>query len=424
MDRKFAPTFKEITRVSLKHAEKVSLDNGIPLYVINAGTQELAKIDFVFNAGSKFQKNSCQAKAVNSLLTEGTTSKSASQIADELDYYGAFLENSFSADKGGFSLYSLNRQLENVLPIIKEVFTEAVFPENELNIYIQNEKQRLEVNSKKNAFIARKHFYSNLFGPEHPYGRSAELSDYDALKREDLLPFYERYYSGDNCIIVISGKIGSEIIQLMNKTFGSKEWLSGSGRPEHKLMPATAANEKRVIIEKKDALQTALKIGKPLFNRKHTDFHGMLVLNTILGGYFGSRLMKNIREDKGYTYGIHSNIQSFIEDGCFFIETEVNVANRQNAVDEIFKEMQLLSVQPVGAEELTVVKNYLMGSFLRSIDGPFSLAERIRMLIDNEIDYRYYENYVEVIKTISPEQLLQLANKYLTPDSMHQIIVG
>jgi predicted Zn-dependent peptidase len=158
--------------------------------------------------------------------------------------------------------------------------------------------------------------------------------------------------------------------------------------------------------------------------KTHKDFHSLTVLNTILGGYFGSRLMTNIREDKGYTYGIGSGMIPLKKAGYFFISTEVGVEVCNKAIDEIYIEINRLRNESISEKELILVKNYMIGSFLRSIDGPFALANRFKSIMEYDLDYSYYDDYISTIKNIKASDLLNLANKYLDPNSMTEVVAG
>jgi predicted Zn-dependent peptidase len=178
------------------------------------------------------------------------------------------------------------------------------------------------------------------------------------------------------------------------------------------------------FIEKPDAIQSAVRVGRLLFNKKDPDYFKFQVLNTVLGGYFGSRLMANIREDKGYTYGIGSGLASLVNGGYFFISTEVGVDVTNNTLSEIYKEIKLLREQPVNNEELETVRNYVLGQFLRSVDGPYSLADKFKAIWEFGLGYDYFENYFKAVKTITPKEIQELANKYLQEEDLIELVVG
>jgi zinc protease len=421
-ERTKAPEFKQIDKIAIQEAIPHTLKNGIPLYSINSGSQEILKIEFLFEAGPRYQKAPLIANAVNNLISEGTKNRAASEIAEFIDYYGAFLQAEAGKDNASVVLYTLNKHLAKVLPLVKEILSEAVFPISELSLFIKNNKQKYQVENQKVDNLARRHFLNMLFGGNNYYGYYLKESDYDNLNRADLLEFYKQRYSPAYCTIIAAGLITDEVIDTITEIFGSSWGQVDAGLPaKMDLMPPL---EKSKLVEKKDALQSAIRIGRPLFNKTHSDFPGMQVLNTILGGYFGSRLMANIREDKGYTYGIGSGIVSLKDAGYFFISTEVGVDVCQNAIDEINKEIGRLRDSLVPENELSLVRNYMMGVFLKNVDGPFSLADRFKSIYEYGLGYEYYDRMFETIKKITPEEIRALANKYLQQEDLLELVAG
>lgn len=422
LDRKIAPEIQQVSSVNLIHAEKNLLDNGLPLYAINAGSQDLVKIKWLFDAGSKFETQKLTAQTANSLMKEGTAKLKSAEIAELLDYYGAFLETECTKDKAHLTLYSLNKHLVNVLPVIEDVLKNAIFPEQEFDVYKQNSKQKLMVNNQKVDVLARNHFNELVFGKSHPYGSIAEADHYDALKLQEVRDFYKKHYQASNCKIVVSGLVKEETKKLINSYFGSP-WSAGEFTlPVMNSLPVI--EHRQNLIEKKDAVQSAIRMGRILFNKTHPDYFGMQVVNALLGGYFGSRLMNNIREDKGYTYGIGSAIASLQQGGYFFIATEVGVDVCAAAINEIYHELKVLREEVVGEEELQLVKNYLLGTFVRSIDGPFALSEKFESILEYNLGYEFYEQYLHTIRTITPLQIQILAQKYLQEKDIVELVVG
>lgn len=426
IDRKKAPVFEGVGKVDMIHATEERLSNNIPVYSINAGTQDLVKVEFLFEAGILQQKKMLQASAVNAMLEEGSSKLTADQIAEQVDYYGAFLETSINQYSASVYLYTLNKYLADTLPVVEQVIKDSIFPQNELDTFLNNRKQRFLVNSQKVAFVARKHFQALLFGNQHPYGSNIKEKDFSKIKREDLVEFYSTYYRPENCKIIVSGKTDSKTTKLLEKFFGADDWKRSFvdnivTSPEY---PIISSDIKEHYLPKKDALQSAIRIGKVMFDKTHDDFLSIQILNTILGGYFGSRLMSNIREDKGYTYGIGSGLVSLKGTGYFFISTEVGVDVCNLAIDEIYAELGRLREELIDERELSLVKNYLMGSFLRSIDGPFALAARFKSIMEYGLDYDYFDRYVATIKETNASKLRELANHYFEPSSLTCLVVG
>jgi predicted Zn-dependent peptidase len=400
--------------------EHILLSNGVPLYVINAGSQELCKIEFVFNAGNFFEQNALVANACNALLREGTTSRSAAEIAETLDYYGAFLETVLSRDKASVVLFTLNKHLHKTLPVLMDIIQHATFPEKELHLYKTNQKQRFLVNQQKVDFVARNHF-SNMLFKDTAYNQFVSVDDYDSLTDQQLELFYKERYSGKNMYLVMAGNISKDVLSLVKEAVGSMQLL-----PEKSVEAYFNSQQGRseVLIEKKDAMQSAIRIGRRLFNKTHPDYFGMQLLNTLLGGYFGSRLMSNIREDKGYTYGIGSGVTSMLYDGFFYISTEVGVDVTAATLTEIYSEIEKIQHELVSEEELELVKNYMLGTFLRSLDGPFALSEKFTSIKDYGLTNEFYMAFVNHIKQAKPGELQQLAQKYLNKADLSELVVG
>ncbi|WP_256014310.1 M16 family metallopeptidase [Desertivirga xinjiangensis] len=421
IDRTQAPAFRQIENIDLIKAEAYALDNGVDLYVINAGTQDLVRIELIFNNINWNPAKPLQAFAVNSMLVEGTSKLTALQIAEHVDYYGAFLQTDYNYDYALVTVYTLTKHLEAILPIIKDVVTGSVFPEEELETFKRNQKQKLSVNLEKNDFLSRRLFNRALFG-NSIYGYAAEAADYDRLDRDQLVEYFNLAYKPGNCTIIASGKVEDDTISLINENFG-KHWHKGSEIQTNLFtFPARGGDEH--YFEKEGALQSAIRLGKLSVNRNHPDFAALQVLNTVLGGYFGSRLMANIREDKGYTYGIGSAVVSLQNAGYFFIASEVGADVCSSAIQEIQKEITLLQTELVPDEELALVKNYMLGSFLGGLENAFSHADKFKNIYFSGMDYDYYSNYVETVKSVSSEKLLELAKFYLNFDSFQKVIVG
>ncbi len=424
LDRKISPAFKTVEKINMIHASEKRLRNNIPVYTINAGTQEIIKIEFLFSAGMYQQQMPLQASTTNALLEEGTSTMNASQIADAIDFYGAFLEVGTEQDHASVVLYTLNKHLKTTLPIVEQLIKDATFPEHEIETHLTNKKQKFLVNNQKVATIARKHFAELIFGEKHPYGINVKEQNFETIKRNHIVDFYKSSYISSNCKIIVAGKINDDVFTQLDEHFGSNDWNKTTASAENKIHAITTSTTHEQLIEKADALQSAIRIGKIMFNKTHADFHSMQVLNTLFGGYFGSRLMSNIREDKGYTYGIGSGLVSLKNSGYFFISTEVGVDVCKNAVNEIYFEMNRLREELVTEEELELVKNYMLGTFLRNVDGPFALADRFKGIMEYNLGYDYFDRYINTVKNIKATQLRDLANVHFDKNSMIELVVG
>lgn len=421
INRTLAPEYKQVEDIDLIQAESIRLDNGIETYIINGGDQDLVRIEFIFSNIDWDPAKPLQAFAANSMLNDGTSEFTAAQIAEKIDYYGAFLQTEYNYDQSVVTLYTLNKHLGSTLPIVKSILSDSVFPQHELETFVLNQKQKLSVNLEKNDFVGRKVFNEALFG-NSLYGYDVQALDYDQLTRDQMLAYFSKAYQPGNCSIVIAGKVSRQTLQLLNTCFGNNWNNQGLVKAnEFSFGPGKGLEH---YIEKPDALQSAIRIGQLAVNRNHEDFPGLQVVNTILGGYFGSRLMANIREDKGYTYGIGSALVSLKNAGYFFIASEVGAEVCPAALHEIEKEISILKRDPVSDEELDLVRNYMLGSMLGSLENALSHADKFKNIHFYGLGYDYYHKYIQIVRTITAEDILRLSNQYLNFDQFEKVIVG
>lgn len=421
IDRAQAPAFRQVEHIELIRAKEQVLSNGLKLFSIDGGDQDLVRIEFIFENTAYDPAKPLQTFATNTMLNDGTTEFSSTEIADKVDYYGAFLQTEYSNDQSTVTLYTLNKHLANTLPIVKAIISDSVFPQVELDTLVRNQKQKLSVNLEKNDFVSRKTFSNVLFG-NTLYGYDISAADYDHLERAQLLSYFKEAYQPKNCTVMLSGKVKEETIRLVDRYFGS-DWNNELDTKPN-MFEFSAASGAEHFIEKQEALQSAIRLGRIAINRTHPDFPGFQVVNTILGGYFGSRLMANIREDKGYTYGIGSALVSLKNTGYFFIASEVGADVCSATLNEIEKEIKLLKQEPVQEEELALVKNYMLGSMLGSLENALSHADKFKNIYFSGLGYDYYSRYIETVKTMSPERIMELANQYLDFDAFQRVIVG
>jgi len=424
LNRTEAPLIKDAIEfsLSLKPYQKHILDNGVQVYAIDAGSQDVLQMEMVFYAGNSYEKANAVAAATNHLLKNGTSTKSAFEINEAFEYYGAYCTRACYNETAIVSLHTLSKYVDELLPVIKEMITDAVFPENELNIYKQNSKQKLSVSLQKCDFVANRLIDAYLYGEQHPYGQYLRAEDYDALTAEQLKAHFNQHYVNGSCVIFIAGKLPENLVEQLNKQFGSLSLTPTNGQPPTNNI--IAATEKKYRIQNDaDGVQGAIRLATHFPNRHHPDFTKMMVLNTVFGGYFGSRLMSNIREEKGYTYGIHSYVQNHLQDSALMISTEAGKDVCEATIEEVYKEMQLLREELIDEEELLLVRNYLIGIILGDLDGPFHIIGRWKNIILNNLDESYFYKSIDTIKTISAEELKVLANKYLVPENFYELVV-
>jgi zinc protease len=420
LNRKKQPPIYEVKDLKLPPIQHIYLDNQIPVYVINLGLQEVVKVEVVFHAGRPFESTPLASRATGSLIKEGTQTLSSSEIAEKIDFLGGSISTPSGLDTSNVVLQCLTKHFDQLLPLLAEMILTPAFPQKELDTFIENNIQGLQVELSKSDIVAYRQITENIFGKEHPYGYNSDETMYRNLERSALVEHYKANYHAGNCTIFISGKINDEMLKSLNTYFGKME------KREKKIFtpPVITTKPSKIFIEKKDSSQTAISIGRRLFSRNHEDFNTFFVLNTILGGYFGSRLMENIREEKGYTYNIYSASEPMLFDGYFYISTEVGNEYLKATKEEIYKEITILKNELIDKKELKMVKNYLLGNILTMIDGPFNVAEIVKSYVTENVPFENFEKIVAIIRAVSAEQLRDIACKYLQEEDLWEVVVG
>jgi predicted Zn-dependent peptidase len=416
------PPVFPVEKVVIPEAKSLKLNNGVPAYLIEAGTEDIMRLEFIFKAGQVKEYLPLLSSTCNMMLSEGSQNYSSEELNRLLDYYGIFLNQSAEKDSAGIVLFFLNKHIEKVLELSREILFRPVFPEPELNSLMKKRLRWYLVNREKVQNLAMDQFFESLFGKNHPYGYQITEQDFENISPSRLKDFHSKYYNPEKMAVIISGKIHSRTTELLDLYFGNTG--SGEIKKEDPVNFLRGGKLKKVHINKSGTVQNAIRIGSVTINKRHTDYPGLKVVDSILGGYFGSRLMKNIREEKGYTYGVSSSLTSLELSGYKVISTEVGQKNSQKAIEEIYKEIRLLQNVPVEKEEMAVVRNYMSGEMVRMFDGPFALAESFRSAWEFGLDNGYYYRLAEKIKTIEPDEIIELARTYYNVDDLYEITVG
>ncbi len=421
LNRTAAPPIYDIRNLQLPRPRIIHLDNGIPVYVLDSPGIEIVKIEAVYHAGRPEEIKRLASRATTRLLREGTQSRTGAEISEIFDFYGGTLATPTSLDTANIVLLSLKKYAAELLPVFAEVLQEPVFPDGELETFRRTNLQELQVELEKAETVAYRQITELIFGADHPYGYNSVAADYPALQVADLWQYYESWYTPANCQLFASGRIDDEMLKLLNDHLGQNKRVGLKPDFQSVVNPLPP---KKVKIAQANSLQTAIRVGRRMFPRQHPDFNGMFVLNTILGGYFGSRLMTNIREKKGYTYNIYSTLDAMLHDGCFYIATEVNSDKATATLRQIMAELKKLREELVDDQELGMVRNYLLGMLLNGLDGPLNASELVRNILVENLPWESFEETVQAIREITPAQLQHLAQRYWQPEDLWTVIVG
>jgi predicted Zn-dependent peptidase len=403
--------------------ETVSLSNGVPVYLLGKGTVDLLRIEFVADAGQRREKVHMASSTANAMLTEGTENHDAITLNDLIDSTGAVLNHSADKETASLIMITLSRKLEEVTALAEEVLFHPSFPETEFRMLIDKRVQAFLTGRQKTSVIGREEFYRALCGNNNPYGRVTKLEDYQSITTEAIREFHSLHYRPDSMYITVAGRNPEKALPVLDKYFSG----TGTGmwhKPEMPELAFETAKTGRIFAEVGNSVQSAVRMGWKGISRDHPDYQGLQVANMILGGYFGSRLMRNIREEKGYTYGINSVVGAFHGLGYIAIMTEVANNYREETIREIKKEIIKLCRDEVGKDELSIVRNHFMGEIARMFDGPFNSAETIRGIIDYNTGHDYFARFAETVRTITPGKIKELFNAYFNIDNSFEVIAG
>lgn len=417
--RTVPPPAKPVTNITFPWPQQRQLQAGIPLFVLNSGSQPIIKLELLFESGTWYEPQHGVAYFTAKMLPEGTKKKTTQEIAAYLDYYGAELVIEIKPDYCSLALITLSKYLAPMLALLAELLLEPIFPAEQLRLLQTLKTQALKIENEKHSQVARKHFRAVILGKEHPYGQSLTAEGIAAITPEHLHQYYqERFLAG--CQVLMSGPISSQEIQAV------QHYLQHLPMQQPKAIrhPWSVEAATKVQIHKANSLQSAIHVGKVLFTKDHPDYLPMRFVCDLLGGYFGSRLMRNIREDKGYTYGIHAGIIPLKHASYFLIATEVMQAFVEQTCQEIYQEIKILQTQEVSQAELQKLRNYLIGNFLATVNDPFAIMERFKEAYLYGLDQGFYKRFYDTVCHISPPKIKKLANQYLSLDSLTEVSVG
>lgn len=421
IDRVHGPTINPIGDLSIPRWESTLLNNGVKLIEVSMGSQELVSLEIIHFASRSQEDKLGVSRAVARLIREGTSEITSREIAEKIDFHGASMSTGANLDFSFIKLFTLNKYFEDLLPIVEGVRYDPVFPQDELERYVKNNIQKLVLDRSKVELQSYKLITEKIFGEKHIYGYNSDEELYKSITTQDIRNHYDKYYGSDNCIIVLSGKITPAIRKATIRAFGS---IKQEVELKKYCEPVTSLRNKRYNFKVDEKSQSSIKLGTRLWSRKHQDFSGMFVLNTILGGYFGSRLMSKIREEKGYTYSIYSGLDMLKNDGYFFISTEVGNEHIEDTIITVYEEIEKLQNELVKDSELYMVKNYLRGNFLNMVDGPFKIASLAKLTEINELPRGFFTDLSKYVKNVSAEEIMNYAQRYLVKENMLEVVAG
>lgn len=421
IDRTIPPGFQALEEIFIPTVECKKLLNGRNIFFLNDPKSRVFKIELNVKAGSWYAPNYEIVPLTLKMLMEGTESRSAKQLADSFDCLGSFIELTPGFDHCTISVYGLTKYFDQNLDILTDLVLNPSFSEHTFKALKEREIQKVKLNLEKSSYLSSVSLRENLFGQAHPYGRRMIPERLEEVTIDDIRAFYDTHFSDFD--ILLSGNLRTDFFGTLDTCFGTLP-LKPESTYLNPMDLSIGSRQKNVAIRNPKFVQSSIRLGKQLFNRSHADYLNFMVLNEVFGGYFGSRLMKNIREEKGFTYGIYSQLYALNNAGYFSIGTDVNFENEKETILEIEKEMELLRTEPVNSEELQTVKNYMTGTLAGSISSPFSIMDKFKAVHYQGLDLFFFHEYIKAINAVSSEEVQALAIKHFQPDDFSLVTVG
>lgn len=419
LDRSKAPDFKIPTSIEFPTPIQRTLPNGVPLYFIPTPEIDAVKLEISSSINESTDNKLLVPFFALEMVTEGTHSKDAAELDDFFDSYASEVETESGFENHGLSILTTKKHFNTVMPVFRELLTEATFPEKELAKRKKQKALSIHINRDKNSHRASQLFRKTLFGENHPFGQITEEKDVEDINRIYLVDFYQKDLWTNSEIFLTGNLEDSQLEEIINEignipvSFFDNQ-VSGFQNQVHP----------RVIESKAKSVQSSIRIGCHLIPKNHPDYFKLNLMNTILGGYFGSRLIKNIREDKGHTYGIYSSIGGLKNSDYWVVMADVIKEHDEAVIEEVYKEIDKLKYEPISMHELEVVRNYLVGKLLSQFSSGFELIGRFKSIHQAGLDFGFYKQHLDYILTAKPEDIMEVAQKYLDREKMVEIIVG
>ena len=419
LDRAQRPSFKSIPSIAFPWPIECTLQPTTKLFIWQEDTGPLLSLHMLLDSGSWHEPVRGVAYLSTKMLLEGTQLKNYQQISSCIDHYGASLSTSTGPDYTLIKLVCLAKHATPMVELLSELLCLSIFPTYRMEQVQHLTIQSLKVENEKSHIIAYRHFKEALLGREHPYGNSMQIEDIQAVTQGQLVQYYQKNLL-NRCTILLTGADASQCSSTLQKCFSSLP-QSAVQRPAYPMIKKVPI---RKHFTKEGSLQSAICVGKLTIPKTHPDYISLYITTALLGGYFGSRLMRNIREKKGYTYHIHASLVPLQETSFFLINTEAIQQYAQQTCQEIYREIERLQNEWVSMEEIITLRNYLLGNFLSTTNDPFGWVKRFKEVHIHGLDQNFYQQFYRQLHTISPEEINAVAKQYWAIESLTEITVG
>jgi len=436
LDRTIAPSIQPITSYPLTpptelpntSATQGAFENkGLRYYFFQNPNLDLIHILIKVKAGALYEPVKYISNATYQLLKESNAEYSATEMDDFLSFHGASWKTYIHTQYITIRWIIPKKNLDKVLPVLHKTISEPTFKDDDLQRYKESRIKDLEYNSAKFNYRATQLMFAEMFPPDTPIGTILTKEHIEALTIEQLQEYHSQTFTKENVRVFVTGNVDDEMMRRLDN-----EMIKGERRKEKgerdsyglTLLRSYGLQKNLRIESRADALQSSFILCKKNIGYNHPDKRNFEILSVLFGGYFGSRLMQKLREEKGYTYGIFCGNLFYENESIFYIEADVIVDKTKAAINACFKEMKLLHKELVNDEELALVKSYMLGELLREVDGSVSYQKKYAYWNDFQLDEKEMQAMIDAIQTISPQKIQELAKQYLVPENFTTIVVG
>ena len=473
MSLRTTPPTIQATSFALRRPEEHFLPGGTPLYIIEAPGTGALRLDVVFPAGKQHEIHPLQSYYASQTLRYGCQGYTAAEFAERIDYYGAGLRSSVFMNRTCISLVTLKKHFASTVELMRRMLATPAYDEERLRIRCDADKAQLRVNLQKGSFVAMRTLRQSIYGNQHPCGTLVTPDDYDTLTSQHLRDYYDRYLSKGPCRLYLSGDVDDDTLAVLQSQLstvngqrstvnsqqstvngqqstdnGQQSTVNGQRSTDNGQQSTVNGQQSTVnsqqsivncelsivncqqsivncqLLSLPGAVQDSIRIGCPMMDIGHPDYAPMRVLATVLGGYFGSRLMQNVREEKGYTYDIGAHFVTAIPQTLFCIYCEAQAGKAREVIDEVCKEMHRLQTELIPDDELRMVRNYMAGDLCRNYETAFDLIDAYLFEERLALPATHFDEVFDAVQTVSPQRLRQLAQQYLRPEMMHAVVVS
>ena len=425
LDRTKAPEVGQPKSINFPKFEETTLSNGLNLIVVENHKLPIVFISLTFKGGSYYDGDKVGLSNLTSTLqTKGTTNRTAMQIANEIDFLGSSLSSNSGWDDNSLTMRTLKKNLNQTFDVFLDCLFNPVFAEDELKREVAQLYSELQHSKTEPNYLASTQFAKTIFGDKHPYGKVTTEASLNSITTADLKQFYAKYFVPNNAYCVVGGAISlKDAVALLESKL--KDWKKGAELPKDNVAPKTPASTRNVVIvDKPEAVQSAVRVGNVSVTRLNPDYLKLSVLNVYLGGYFRSQLSQKLREEKSYTYGVSSGLAPRLFPGPFAVSTSVKSEVTASAIEDILDEINKLSTTLIPEDRFNEVKNYVIGSFPMGIQTAVQVAGLLSNLKLYGLPMNYYDNYISNIQKITREDLKNVAEKYMDASKMSIVVSG